>query len=111
MPGAANLSSVSALNASTIRVLWFAPPETEQNGQIVSFLINFSNSIITGPYNQTFATTLMYPISSTDPFSMNFTVEEAITYQVSVAVINGAGIGIASPTMEVTTPVAGVCVL
>ena len=74
-----------------------------------SFIIDFSNSIIPTPYTQTEDTTLSYPISIsvTIGFATNFTVEEGITYSVSVRAVNGAGVGLASESITVTTPVVG----
>ncbi|KAI6649737.1 hypothetical protein LOD99_6526 [Oopsacas minuta] len=105
VPAAGSLSSVNTINASTIRVSWFAPPELEQNGPITSFIIDFSNIIILGPYTQEFETTESYPISSITGFSNDFIVEEGITYTVSVRAVNGAGIGVASESISATTPV------
>ena len=106
-PGAPELTSVNVINPSTIRVSWHAPEESEQNGPITSFIIDFSNSIIPTPYNQTEETILNYPISITVGFVNSFTVDEGITYSVSVRAVNGAGIGLASESITVTTPVVG----
>ena len=95
------------INPSTVRISWHAPPESEQNGPITSFIIDFNNSIIPTPYNQTEEITLTYPISIIIGFVSNFTVEEGITYSVSVRAVNGAGIGLTSESITVTTPVAG----
>ena len=95
------------INPSTVRISWHAPPESEQNGPITSFIIDFNNSIIPTPYNQTEEITLTYPISIIIGFVSNFTVEEGITYSVSVRAVNGAGIGLTSESITITTPVAG----
>ena len=108
VPTAANLTNATAMNSTTIRVIWFAPPVFEQNGPILSFLIDFSNNIILEPYNQTFLLiTIDFPIAVDVQFMMDFTVEEAITYNVTVAGVNSAGIGTASENIQVTTGIAG----
>ena len=104
---APELITVSVENATTITATWFVPMELEQNGPIVMFIIDFSSNEIPGPYNQSYEIMDNFPIPCGTNYTEMVTVEEGITYVISVIAVNGAGMSPASITMTVGTPVVG----
>ena len=97
------ISSLTVINAQSIRVTICPPPGINQNGLITSYIVSYTgNPFDTPTQSVTVSVSLSYP--ATTCINTNLTgLEEFNNYTVTVRAVNSIGVSSFSPGMTAQT--------